>query len=350
MNNQMNQKERFRLTSPDAFFLDATDLTGLEQYLKERYWISSGVSVATASSAGEGNMNCTLRVTTTGQSLIVKQSRPWVEKYDQIPAPATRTMIEGQFYQLIQPQTKISSLMPRFIGIDPISNIIAMEDLGVSRDFSGMYAGDRLDPTDLAQLVSYLTQLHEIHPDPRHDLTNRAMRVLNHEYIFHIPLILDNGLNLDSFTPGLQSSSLEFKRDTQLISAVATLGERYLNDTGTNLLHGDFYPGSWLRTSQGVRVIDPEFCFFGLAEFDLGVLLAHLHLSKQPKTLTTQLMTEYQRVRVLEPPLTLQFAGVEIMRRLLGVAQVPVHLSLEEKHSLLHLARNWILSPEEGQN
>ena len=31
--------------------------------------------------AGDGNMNCTVRVTTGTGTLIVKQSRPWVEKY-----------------------------------------------------------------------------------------------------------------------------------------------------------------------------------------------------------------------------------------------------------------------------
>jgi len=53
------------------------------------------------------------------------------------------------------------------------------------------------------------------------------------------------------------------------------LGDLYLSD-GPTLLHGDFYPGSWLRTTQGIRIIDPEFAFTGAAEFDVGVFAAHL--------------------------------------------------------------------------
>ena len=44
--------------------------------------------------AGAGNMNLALRVTTRdGRSLILKQGRPWVEKYAHIPAPFERTIV-----------------------------------------------------------------------------------------------------------------------------------------------------------------------------------------------------------------------------------------------------------------
>ena len=67
--------------------------------------------------------------------------------------------------------------------------------------------------------------------------------------------------------------------DACYVGIVRELGALYLQD-GTSLLHGDYFPGSWLQTAAGVRVIDPEFCFFGPPEFDVGVLLAHLHLAQ----------------------------------------------------------------------
>lgn len=36
---------------------------------------------------GEGNMNCVVRVMTSRRSFILKQSRPWVEKYPGFAAP-----------------------------------------------------------------------------------------------------------------------------------------------------------------------------------------------------------------------------------------------------------------------
>ena len=51
-------------------------------------------SITSVVMAGDGNMNLVLRVTTDRQSVIVKQARPWVEKYRDIPAPAERILAE----------------------------------------------------------------------------------------------------------------------------------------------------------------------------------------------------------------------------------------------------------------
>ncbi|TFG71242.1 MAG: hypothetical protein E4H26_12695 [Flavobacteriales bacterium] len=58
-------------------------------------------------------------------------------------------------------------------------------------------------------------------------------------------------------------------------SAVRTIGQKYLSP-GETLLHGDYYPGSWMTVGDQFYVIDPEFGFVGFAEFDLGVMVAHL--------------------------------------------------------------------------
>lgn len=60
------------------------------------------------------------------------------------------------------------------------------------------------------------------------------------------------------------------------------LGELYL-DEGKCLVHGDFYPRSWLLTNKGAAIIDHEFGFKGLAEFDLGVFMAHLKMCQIPQ-------------------------------------------------------------------
>ena len=49
-------------------------------------------------------MNCTLRVTTTRRSFILKQARPWVEKYPQIAAPVERARVEAAFYAAVADQ------------------------------------------------------------------------------------------------------------------------------------------------------------------------------------------------------------------------------------------------------
>jgi len=121
------------------------------------------------------------------------------------------------------------------------------------------------------------------------------------------------------------------------------LGALYLKD-GPSLLHGDFSPGSWLKTDGSVWVIDPEFCFYGPPEFDLGVMIAHLYLADQKTDLIARLFEGYKPLAVFSRPLALQFAGVEIMRRLIGVAQLPLGYGLEKKIELLEVSHSLVLN------
>ncbi len=274
-------------------------------------------------------MNLTLRLSTDGRSFILKQARPWVEKYPAIAAPAGRALVEAAFYRAVSRRSVLRAAMPALLGEDPDSGVIVLQDLGEARDFTGLYRGERLSKRDLEFLLSYLTALHEPLLEREGLFENREMRALNHEHIFRLPLAAENGLDLDRITPGLGAAAGELKADRAYVSRVRELGELYLTD-GPSLVHGDYFPGSWLRTAGGIRVIDPEFCFLGTPAFDFGVLIAHLHLARQ-------------RAELADVDSTAKaFAGVEIMRRLIGVAQLPLDADLDEKRELLALSKRLV--------
>ena len=174
-------------------------------------------------------------------------------------------------------------------------------------------------------------------------MRNRAMRELNHEHIFSLPLEPENGLDLDSLTPGLGQVARGLQADDAYVARVIALGALYLAVDGPSLLHGDFYPGSFLGTEEGVKVIDPEFAFPGPPEFDLGVLSAHLILAGEHSSSLDRIAAHY--ARPLDRRLLAEFAGVELMRRLLGVAQLPLAAELEQKREWLELSRSWLLQP-----
>lgn len=339
----MTQKEAFLQQNPTAFFLAADDLAALTLYLQQRGWLAADEQLQSADKAGEGNMNYTLRVQTAARSFIIKQSRPWVEKYPTIAAPWERALIEGRFYAVVQTQPSVAAMMPKLIGVDETSHILVLEDLGAARDFTSLYHGEALTETQLTELVRWLVALHRsfVDADAKADLANRAMRELNHFHIFDFPLQAQNGFDLEAITPGLTNEARALQSNERYVNIVRELGALYLRD-GASLLHGDYFPGSWLQTVAGVRVIDPEFCFFGPPEFDVGVLLAHLRLAEQRAELIAQVMKEYGAT--LDESLAWSFAGVEIMRRLLGVAQLPLRCGLPEKVRFLALSRDWILA------
>ena len=330
------------------FFLAAGELAPLENILRRLGVLVGTETVRRAEPAGAGNMNCALRVTTSARSLIVKQARPWVEKYPQFAAPADRAVRELQFYQRVEPFPNLAARMPRLLAAAAESHLLVLEDLGQAGDFTSVYRDATWELGELRTLGSFLAELHVAFRAaiPDEAAANREMRALNQTHIFQIPFQANNGLDLDAICPGLAAAARPILGDSTLATRVAELGQSsYLND-GPCLLHGDFFPGSLIRTAAGPRVIDPEFAFFGRAEFDVGVFLAHLVLARQSPALRSTWLSAYGSGTDLDLGLTLQLAGVEIIRRLLGYAQLPIAASVTERQRMLEIAREWVLRPD----
>ena len=353
----MTKQQEFRRQLPDTFFLDPGNSKSLEDYLAATGRLAEGETLLGAEKAGEGNMNCTVRVRTSAGSFILKQSRPWLEKYPQIAAPFDRALAEGRFYRLVASSAAVAGKMPRLLWTDDYARTVALEDLGTASDFFPLYAREiSLSEQTLVELMAYLSALHGLAPADeraRESLANYEMRALNHEHIFALPLRRENGLDLDAYTgtAGLAAAAASLKEDADYVAATAALGERYRHGSGSSLLHGDFFPGSFLQTGAGVRVIDPEFCFCGDAEFDLGVFAAHLLLAGEPPARARRAMGLYQATTTasVSPELACRYAGAEIMRRLIGVAQIPtLRADLARKTAWLELSRRLALEPERG--
>lgn len=336
----------WRAAHAEEFYLDPAEPERIEAWLHAAGVLATEVQVASATKAGEGNMNCTVRVVTKQRSLIVKQARPWVEKYPQFAAPHDRALREMDFYALVHDHPVVASRMPRVWHVDPEARVLVLEDLGRRGDFSDVYRGGDFTPGDIDALAGWLSALHTIRHGAagRRGLANREMRALNHQHIFRIPLQPRNGLDLDAITPGLAAGAAQLQGDRALVAAFAALEPVYLDD-GPCLVHGDFFPGSWLRAADGPRIIDPEFAYFGRPEYDAAVLLAHLLLARQKASLVQRWFERYQPPADLDPRIVLQLAGVEIIRRLIGYAQLPLALGTLEKLRLLDRARQLVLTP-----
>lgn len=340
-------------SSSDGTFasLDQTDVARIQQLCRADRWIGEGDVVTHCRAAGQGNMNVTLRVNTDRGSLILKQGMPWVARYPSISAPIGRTAIELAFYQRIGRIAGVAERMPRVLGFDAASNVLALEDLGDLRDLSAVYRGVQLPEEALKELASYLAALHSGTRDRVAEFpSNLAMRRLNHEHIFVVPLNADNGLDLDKYEAGLRAASVAVIDDPHVRARFTALGDRYLS-VGRCLIHGDFFPGSWVETDPGVRVIDPEFGFAGTPEFDVGVALGHLTIGDCSGHMARRWLaaarTAYGATSCLKLnwPLILEFAAVEIIRRLIGVAQLPIPATTGRRAELLSAARATLHHP-----
>ena len=329
------------LTDPTRllFSLDPADLPGLGRYLESLAWAKAS-DVLQAERIGDGNMNLTVRVHTAAGPYILKQAKPYVVKYPQIAAPVERAAVEAAFYRLTATDAAVSQSMPRLLGFSEEAHLLWLEDLGDAGDCMACYGGQPLLENECLQLTAFLANLHAvpIPADALPILRNRAMRALNHEHQYDLPLRPGNGLDLDRITPGLGALAAELLANSEYRRRVTELGERYLQD-GLALLHGDFFPGSWLRAARGLAVIDPEFGFAGEPEYDLGVFLAHLELIGA-RHFWPVVRAAYSLP--LDWPLAQRYAGAELMRRLIGVAQLPLLAELEAKRQWLALSKELV--------
>ena len=330
----------------------------VEARLRELGWIGADEDVRALAPPGAGNMNRTLRAELPGRTLILKQAVPFVAKYPHIPAPVERLDAEAAFYRLIAGSAALAMRTPRVLGEDPANHLLWLEDLGTGGDFTWIYAGQstiaaRRDELrgQFTALFYWLWKLHALDLD-RLDvpdvLSNHAMRALNHAHIFEIPFDPQNGVTLADPVRQLQ---VELRADRALRARAAALGAIYTGAAAhasrPALLHGDYYPGSWLaHPRMGVMVIDPEFAFVGPPEFDVGVLLAHLIMAGYGQLEVGMQLRSYVTPPGFHQPLALAFAGMEIIRRLLGVAQLPLAADPETRATWLQAARTLVTAWE----
>ena len=316
----------------EKFILNEIEPLVLQDYLRKHKLITDNETIQKIEVPGAGNMNLALRVITDRQSLIVKQAGPFVQKYRNIPAPIERAQMEAEFYERVRDIAGVAEFMPNHLFLDSENYLQVIEDLGGSSDFTYAYEeGRHLDRESVNALVAFLRTLHS-KTRGSESLENRKMRILNHEHIFILPYLKNGSIDLEAIHPGLSlvAEATIFKSPA-IAEAAQGLGDIYLRTNNHALLHGDFFPGSWLDTKNGIRIIDPEFCFTGAPEYDLGVFAAHLILCGWELGEVYEALDIYGKI---DRRLVMGFMATEILRRLFGVAQLPITYSLEKKHEL----------------
>ncbi|MEL7147235.1 MAG: phosphotransferase [Bacteroidota bacterium] len=315
-----------------------TPVEELQKFLSSLGWLQNEKILKTTI-PGEGNMNVVLHVTTDKRSFILKQSRPYVNKYQQLAAPLERIETEYQFYAATN-GTDLTDNMPEMIVYSKEHFLMMLSYVDEFEDMTRLYADRSVKVDEVASLAQILNEIHQA-PVPGNYPENKELRQLNHQHIFVLPFEEENGFELDDIQPGLQALSGQYKQDSTLKNKVDQLGDKYLS-AGDTLLHGDYYPGSWMRARDQFYVIDTEFSFVGFREFDIGVMMAHLILITSDKSITGNVLENTKGS--FDEALVFQMAGVEIMRRLIGLAQLPLERTLEEKQQLLQVGYQLIMS------
>ncbi len=320
-------------------------------YVAETGLLGEGPLVA--EEVGDGNLNFVFRVCRENdlrRSLIVKQAPPYIKVLGpDYPLTQQRLAVEARamaIYHELAPGS-----VPRTLKFDADAHVILMEDLRGYRILRSALMDGEIEPEVAAAVGTFMGTTHRATLAEtasaqqlaryRQDFHNPEMQSITSEYVFTKPFQQDP---TNRHTEGLDAIVADVRSDAALQAEIQHLRRRF-NEAQQGVVHGDLHTGSVMVKGRETRVIDGEFAFYGPIAFDVGALLANYLLAWYA-------YAEADRVALLQsieaswsayglsfgpsPQLqsiwreSIQFAGVKMLRRILGAAHVEDIESIED--------------------
>jgi 5-methylthioribose kinase len=238
-----------------------------------------------AEEIGDGNLNRVFRVLATNSSIVVKQALPYLKAAGE-SWPLTRHRARIENWALTEHAKLAPDAVPAVVHFDDSLSALVLPDLKDHLNWrEALIAGTAVP--DVARLVGEYsaavllgTTNGHIPPAERAELRDRFtysdLCIVTEELIFTAPFV---DAESNRYDPAIADLVQALSHDRALRMAAAEL--RFCFRTRNEaLLHGDLHTGSVLVRAGDVQVIDPEFAFFGPIGFDPGLLLANLALSR----------------------------------------------------------------------
>ena len=272
------------------------DTTTVKTYLTQKLSLFHADEPLIAEEIGDGNINYVFRVRSdaSGKSIIVKQADRLLRSSGR-PLDLTRSKREAEalrIYAACTPQ-----FIPQVYHYDESMSAICMEDIaycGNTRKelMAGTLLPDQFAENAAAFLAHAVFPTSDLFIQPEEKkarvkaFINPELCAISETLVFSEPYC--NGKNRNRVTSGNEAFvSKMLYTDDVLKAEVAALRETFMNKAEA-LIHGDLHTGSvFIRIdegdevsgSSGMKIIDPEFAFYGPIGYDLGNLIANLYFA-----------------------------------------------------------------------
>lgn len=236
---------------------------------------------------GDGNINYVYRIfdTNTKKSLILKQADVQTRVRPDGYLNPDRSIREAEVLKLYNECAPDFS--PKIIYADPVMAAIIMEDIGsysnlrtelmagkifygIEKLIARFIVDTSLPSTDL--VLTYQKKIKAAAKFYNPDLCK-----ITEDLVFTHPYkdVRQRNILLPENADWLKK---KFYEDSNLIARVAVLKEKF-NNYPQGLIHGDLHSGSIFVKNENeetkIKIIDPEFAFYGPIAYDLGNVLAH---------------------------------------------------------------------------
>ena len=370
----------------EHFLLDCDEVIS---YVKEKNLFLENDDL-TVKEIGDGNINYIFKVENKidGKSIVLKQADKLLRSSGR-PLDLARSKIEANILRIE------NNLAPHFVPeiyfYDEIMCVLAMEDISEYKNLRTDLIAGKIFPNFADNISEFLSRTLLLTTDlfmNKFEKKKNVKEFINPELcdiseclVFTEPY--DNNRNRNIITAGNE----EFVENTlykneDLHFAILKLREKFMNYS-QSLIHGDLHSGSIFINEKGIKIIDPEFSFYGPMAYDIGNVIGNLYFplyrakffmedSKKKEEFINWLekcildipilfskkckllWEKYSNDRLLKNKKfrdyyieniikdSLAYAGTEIIRRTVGDTKVLELTSLENSEKKLELERSLI--------
>ena len=370
----------------EHFLLDCDEVIS---YVKEKNLFLENDDL-TVKEIGDGNINYIFKVENKidGKSIVLKQADKLLRSSGR-PLDLTRSKIEANILRI--ENNLAPHYVPEIYFYDEIMCVLAMEDISEYKNLRTELIAGKIFLNFADNISEFLSRTLLLTTDlfmNKFEKKKNVKEFINPELcdiseclVFTEPY--DNNKNRNIITTGNEEfvENMLYKNE-DLHFAILKLREKFMNYS-QSLIHGDLHSGSIFINEKGIKIIDPEFSFYGPMAYDIGNVIGNLYFPlyrakffmedskkkeefinwlekcildipilfsekckllwekySKDKLLKNKKFRDYYIENIVKD--SLAYAGTEMIRRTVGDAKVLELTSLENSEKKLELERSLI--------
>ena len=266
----------------DKHFLMSTD--DVKEYCKKVLKYFNEDEEIDAIEIGDGNINYVFKVFSKDKSIIIKQADEFLRSSGRA-LDVYRSKIEAEILKI---EYSLSpNHIPKIYSYDENMHALAMEDIS---DYKNM----RKELLEEKQFCNFADEIALFLSNvllPTTDLVmdraekkdnvklfiNKELCDITEDLVLTEPYY--NYKNRNIISKGQEDFVEKFLYNDEILKfEVAKLRDRFMNYSQA-LIHGDLHTGSIFINQNGIKIIDPEFAFYGPIGYDIGNVIGNLFFS-----------------------------------------------------------------------
>lgn len=258
------------------------DSESVKDYVKHKVKYFKENEQLDAFEIGDGNINYVFKVVSkqSGRSLVVKQADKFLRSSGR-PLDVYRNKIECEILKIEGELAK--GYVPEIYYYDETMCALSMEDISSFHNLRKQLADEKIYPGLSDHISNFLADTLLPTTDIVLERDKKKERVkefcnielcdISEDLVLCEPYF--NYKNRNIITKSNEAFVSKFLYENEALKAnVLYLRDRFMN-CAQALIHGDLHTGSIFVNESGIKVIDPEFAFYGPMGYDIGNVIGN---------------------------------------------------------------------------